>query len=410
MSKTQQCLSPPKDNAEAYGDSATDLSRPISWQEALPAIGLLTLIVLVRLKLLCTPLPPYDFMIYWAAGRLFLTHANPYSATAVFAIERSIGWTYSEPMRVLYPPWLFPLVALPSLLPFPVAHYCWLAASLILEAVSSIALWRYFGGKREKQWITLVVLATFLPAGKAEHMGQLTPLILAGLVAVLYLLRHKRDFVAGLCLFTLGTKPHIMYLVIIAVLLWSFQNKRWGIPLGAALAIVTSTIAAIAIDPNVTMYFHSAFPAAMDISCGVGGVLRSIFGLQHVWLQFLPTAFGSAWFVSYWIRNRHRWTWEANLPPVLLASIATAPYFWADDFTMAIPAFIALAVVVSRTRTDWLIPSALYFLTQYAIGGIGMPSKAWMATASLLWLVLYQVGMHYYSARSLQPAPALTSP
>jgi hypothetical protein len=241
-------------------------------------------------------------------------------------------------------------------------------------------------------------------------MGQLTPLILAGLVAFLYLLRYKHDFVAGLCLLALGIKPHLMYLVIIAILLWSFQNKRWWVPLGAATAILTSTIAANAIDRNAAMYFHSAFPAAMDISCGVGGVLRSIFGLQHVWLQFLPTAVGSAWFASYWVRNRRRWTWEANLPPVLLASIATAPYFWAHDFTLAIPAFIALAVVVSRTRTDWLIPSALYFLTQYAIGAIGAPSKAWMATASLLWLALYQVGMHYYSARTLRPVPALTSP
>jgi hypothetical protein len=151
MSKTQQCLSPSRDDAETYGDSATDLSRPISWQAALPAIGLLSLIGLVRLKLLCTPLPPNDFMIYWAAGRLFLSHANPYSAAAVFAIERSIGWTDSEPMSVLYPPWLLPLVAFPALLPFRVAHYGWLAASLILEAVSSIALWRYFGGKKEKQ-------------------------------------------------------------------------------------------------------------------------------------------------------------------------------------------------------------------------------------------------------------------
>ena len=284
-----------------------------------------------------------------------------------------------------------------------------LAASLILEVVCSIALWQYFGGKREMRWIALVFLATFLPAATAEHMGQLTPLILAGLTAFLYLLRYERFFIAGLCLLTLGLKPHVMYLVIIAILLWSFQNRRWWIPIGATLAILTSTTVAIAIDHNVAMYFHSTFPAAMDISCGVGGVLRSIFGLQHVWLQFLPMAIGSAWFAYYWMINRRRWTWEANLPPVLLASVGSAPYFWAHDFTLAIPAFIALAVALSHTRTDWLLPSAAYLVTQIAIGEIGAISKSWMATASLLWLVLYWVGMHN-SARQLRSTPALASP
>ena len=125
----------------------------------------------------------------------------------------------------------------------------------------------------------------------------------------------------------------------------------------------------------------------------MGGVLRSIFGLQHAWLQFLPTAIGTAWFARYWIRNRRGWTWEQHLPLLLLVSLGTAPYSWAHDYILALPSFVALTVTISRTRTDWLVASGLYLVVQYFISNeAGLLSKAWMATASLLWLVLYLIG------------------
>jgi hypothetical protein len=131
----------------------------------------------------------------------------------------------------------------------------------------------------------------------------------------------------------------------------------------------------------------------MDTSCGVGGVLRSIFGVQHTWLQFLPAAIGTAWFALYWIRNRRGWTWEEHLPLVLLVSLGTAPYSWAHDYILALPSFVALTVAISRTRTDWLVASGLYLVVQIEIYSLIDPtSKAWLATASLLWLVLYKIG------------------
>jgi hypothetical protein len=152
-------------------------------------------------------------------------------------------------------------------------------------------------------------------------------------------------------------------------------------------------LAAIAFNHNVLNCFHGTVSAAMDFPCGVGGVLRSIFGMQHRWLQFLPTAIGTAWFARYWIRNRRGWTWEEHLPLVLLVSLGTAPYSWAHDYILALPTIVALTVAISRTRTDWLVASGLYLVVQYFISNeAGFLSKAWMATASLLWLVLYLIG------------------
>lgn len=393
MSSLQVQVAQPQDETTTTAPAAAAQTIAMSWLRLLPAILICLDLLRLRLMLLFSALPVNDFITYWAGGRLFLSGSNPYSVPAIYAIERSFGWSYVQPMVMLNPPWALPIVALLGLLPFHTAHLVWLAVSLILEAVSAIALWRYFGGGKSKQWIGLALFVTFLPLGSAEHMGQITPLILAGLTAFLFLLRRQRYLLAGACLLTLGLKPHLLYLVLLAILLWTIQTKRWSLALSSIFFYASATVAAIAFNRNVLGYFHGTLQAAMDTSCGVGGVLRSIFGLQHTWLQFLPTAIGTAWFARYWIRNRRRWTWEEHLPLVLLVSLGTAPYSWAHDYILALPSFVALTVAISRTRTDWLVASGLYLVVQYFISNeAGFLSKAWMATASLLWLVLYLIG------------------
>jgi Glycosyltransferase family 87 len=368
------------------------ISTQINWQRLLPAILICVPLLWRRAIFLFTPTLLGDFLPLWAGGRLFITGGNPYSGSAIFAIERYLGWPYTQPMVMLNPPWALPIVALLGVLPFETARWAWLAVSVTLEVISAIALWRYFGGEKRKQWIAVLLLATFLPASGAEQMGQITPLILAGLVAFLFTLRRRNYLLAGACLLILGLKPHLLYLVLLAVVLWAAKGRKWSFAISAIFIYASATIGPILYNHNVLGYFHGTIHAAMDTSCGVGGALRSVFGIQHGWLQFLPTVIGIGWFAVYWIRNRRGWTWEEHLPLVLLVSISTSPYFWAHDFILAIPALIALAVAISRVRTDWLIASALYLLAQVAILGAGRFSMAWMATASLLWLGLYKVG------------------
>jgi hypothetical protein len=221
-------------------------------------------------------------------------------------------------------------------------------------------------------------------------MGQITPLMLAGVTGFLVALRHRRYMLAGACLLLFGLKPHLLYLVLAAILLWSIQKKKWSVPITPALCAVGISLAAIAFNRNVLGYFHETLQAAVDTPCGVGGALRAIFGVQHVWLQFLPSAAGAAWFAWYWMRHRAAWTWEERLPLLLLVSIGTAPYFGAHDFMLGLPAMVALAVQVGRARA-WVLAGAAYLLVQIIIMNTDDGStKAWIASVSLLWVVLYQ--------------------
>jgi hypothetical protein len=296
---------------------------------------------------------------------------------------------------MLNPPWVLPFVALVGWMPFVTAYYAWQAVAVALEAVSVVALWRYFGGERRTAWVALVFLATFLPAGAAEHLGQVTPLIVAGITGFLWAVRRQRYGLAGACLMTLALKPHLLYLVFLAIALWMVKQRRWRVGVSAAAACAAATAAAIAFNRNVLGYFRDSVGTAMQTYCGVGGVLRSIFGMDHVWLQFAPMVVGLAWFAWYWRRHGEAWSWEKNLPLVLLVSICTSPYYWAHDFVVAMPALIAVVMAVQRDKRQWLMAAALYLLTQKAIFQVGaLISNPWMATFGLLWLGLYVVGMN----------------
>jgi len=401
----------PPDPAQSDRSVTARHSLLTGWRQALPVSLICLPLLWLRVQLLLTPLPLFDFMSYWVAGRFYLAGLNPYAPAAMWPIEKALGWT-GPPLVMLNPPWSLVFVAPLGLVSFQVAHYICLVLSLALEATSFLMLWRYFGGEKSKQWIALALFATLLPAGVAEHAGQVTPLMLAALTAFLYALRHQRYLLAGACLLPLGLKPHLLWLALLAIVLWAAQNKKWMLFVGAIAAYASATLAAIAYNHNTLGYLHgSTAIAAMVTVCGVGGALRSIFGFQHTWLQFASMAVGLPWFAAYWIRNRRTWSWEQHLPMLLLVSIGTAPYFWAHDFILAVPALISLAVAFSRTRTNWAGVAALYLIAQIAISEASVitGSKAWMATASLVWIILYKTGTASLAKTErspLDPSPA----
>jgi hypothetical protein len=342
-------------------------------------------LVIVRIKMLVSPLPMRDFVTYWAAGRLFVSGGDPYSMTATYAISRALGWAYTNQFVMLNPPWILLYVGPLARMPFEVAHAVNFGIDLILNLASSVALWFYFGGALRRWWIAVAVLMTYVPAALAEHYGQITPVVLAGLTVFLYSIRRQRYVLAGVCLLALGLKAHLLYLVLLAVLLWCIRERKWVVLTTTFLAAVGTTGVCVALNGNVLGYFHGTLGAALDTSCGVGGLLRNTFGVKHTWLQFVPCVVGLAWFVRYWQVHRHGWIWEERLPLLLLVSLSSSPYFWVHDFILGIPALIAVAVGL-QSRSDWQVASLAYVLVQAIIPLAGY---SFSCSACLLWIPFY---------------------
>jgi hypothetical protein len=343
-----------------------------------------------RLSLLWAPRYLYDFISYWVSGKLYLAGANPYDSGAIFAMEKAQGWHYTIPMTTYCPPWSMPLLVLSAMAAMNVSRAIWFAISLTIDCGAAVALWRYYGGAARRRWIALLVCASFIAMGVAEFLGQVTPLMLLALTAFLWLTRWKRYFWAGLALWGLGAKPHLLYLFFLAVLLWAVQNRVWKMLAGAALSYGVATAGAIAGNLDTVHFLNSSLKAALEIFCGVGGVLRQIFGAQHHWLQFLPCLLGLVWFAWYWKRNRKNWDWGEHLPFLLVVSIASSPYFWFHDFVLILPALIRFAAGRAYRSFDVMV---LFVLVQEVVQLCYSPSTTvWMGVGSLLWIPFCLVG------------------
>jgi hypothetical protein len=364
-------------------------STSLQWPYAAIALAPLVFIRLTLLLQLGQSQQPgriADFVTYWASGRLFLSGLAPYSPQQMLHLERWINPTFSHPQMMLCPPWNLPLFALFGAMAYPIAHLTWFFSSLALDLFSAVGLWLYFGGSRSRLWIPVLLVATFLQMGATEAVGQITPLILAGLTGFLLLSRKNRYFLAGMCLFVFGIKPQLLYLVFLAILIWIVRERRWSVLAGALTISLLSMLAAAIYNPLSLDYFHSGYKAAIDTNCGIGGILRNIFGRQHTWMQYVPTVFGAAWFVWYTRNQRGRWNWRQHLPLLTLISISTAAYGWYHDFILILPAIIAVTARGAYRSSAALV---CYVAAQVVMMLAGNISRPWMFTAGLLWIPLY---------------------
>jgi hypothetical protein len=339
----------------------------------------------LRASMLFTPLALYDFIFYWASGHLFLTRGHPYSEAAMRVIVLSYGGNPAWPVMTFCPPWGMPMAGVMAILPFHLAQRIWFAISLALDCFSTLGLWIYFGGEKRKAWIAFLIAATFIPMGGAEYVCQITPLMLASLTILLLLLKSGRNFAAGLVLLGFGFKPHLLFLVLLAILFWIVKTRAWTMLAGAALSYGAAIATAQFCNPNSLDYLHNTVGTALNVSCGLGGALRSVFGTQHVWLQFLPCFLGVAWFLYYWVRNEKRWNWQIHLPLLLVVSVSTSPYCWNHDFILVIPALIAVAV---RGAFRSIAVAVAYLVVQAITFALGLPA-VWASAAGILWMVFY---------------------
>jgi hypothetical protein len=331
--------------------------------------------------ILRVPFSFFDFISYWSAGHLYLTHQNPYSYATMFALERSMGWTRSYPLVMLCPPWTLFVNAIFGLLPFHTSQHIWSLVLSSLDGISAYALWRYFGGERRRVWIAALLLLSFSPVITVAHLCQVTPIMLVCFTAFLYCVRSERWALAGISLLGMSIKPQLLWLVFIAIALWAIRTRRWRLIAAALISVAVFTAGVFAFNPQAVHFFRDAYGPAIATSCGAGGALRLIFGMQHAWLQYTPCVAGIAWFAWYWKQYGRVWSWQEHVPLLLVVSVASSPYCWFHDFILVLPAFIALAV-----RGAWrsLLSPFLWMAIQVAI--LLAPAEAYKAAVSVLWV------------------------
>ncbi len=315
--------------------------------KALVAILLLSLLIAVFLPISAPGMGEADFIAYWSSARLLVQGENPYNQFALSALQQSAQpQRFSEQGVVISawnPPWLM-LVFLPiGLLPFNLAVHAWIFCSLALVGISLALAWQMVVQPFDERGF-LVVLSLgliFIDTLVMIVLGQITSLVLAGVVLGIACIHKKRDALAGAAFVLAAVKPHLTYLVFVALLVWIIRTRRWKVLAGLAGGALLSIAVVTLIYPGwiasyYTLMIHLPYGDIDTSTLGSFLLARYDFPyLRFVGVLLLPLAFPLAR-----LAQSGKWLTAANL--ALMISIPLAPYGFGVDHVMLLPAFVEI--------------------------------------------------------------------
>lgn len=290
-----------------------------------------------------------DFVQYWSAGRLNIHGENPYNLEKLTVLQSPYHPAGNQTLIMWLPPWMYILAMPIGLLPYPFVRMLWFFGQLAVVVVCTVSLWKFYGG--QQRWLWLAWCVSFLHWAMLEALrgGQISHLMLAGVIVFLISAQRNKPWLAGAALALVMLKPHLLYLFILALILWGVEQRQWRVLTAWALTLGVVTLVVCLPNPGLLgQYLEAARqrPPGQWITATLGGQLRLIFGSEKIWLQFAPLLIGLVWLVWYWLRHRQNWHWCQQIPVLALMSLSTAAYGWRHDQSITLlailPAFVWL--------------------------------------------------------------------
>jgi hypothetical protein len=309
-----------------------------------------------------------DFIAYWAAARLLLNDGNAYSPAQVLELQRTVDSTMDLPTLMYNPPWTLPLVLPFGWLDHDTAQMGWFLLHTVIIFLGTRFLWQHYAGNSTLSRVGWLALLAFAPIYFVLLIGQIGPVVLASVIGFLLAVCRQSWFRAGAWLAIGSIKPHLLYLLWIAVLLWLWRHRKWRV--AAGFAVVFAVLAAVPLFLDGQIYARylnlmsdRAVILPMDwLNPTIGMAVNELSGSNTMWLRWLPAVGGALWLACCWQKNTGRWDWSKELPLILLVSIVTTPYSWTFDYVVLLPALIQGVVWLSALtlcpRKLWV--SAIY--------------------------------------------------
>ena len=289
-----------------------------------------------------------DLVAYWTAGQLMRAGDSPYDSEKLYQLQRHLGSRDTTPTSVWNPPWLllwiFPLL----LAPFPLAALIWLALNFGLILACGTLIWRTLAGPSAARQIGIAWMATvaFLPALFTLRMGQISSIVLLGVVGFLYFASQDRDFLAGSCLALTTIKPHVVYLLWIPAAWWIIDGRRWKVAAGAASLLLPSIGLLMLKWPAAVMGYQTVLrhPPVSYAAPTAGTVLRLLAFGGTEGTQFLPSLVVGLSVLGYLLIGRPALNWKTAMSPRLLLSVSTAVYGWSFDYIVLLVRYIQIII------------------------------------------------------------------
>ena len=306
----------------------------------------------------------YDFVGYWSPGRLAVTGHNPYAPEQIIALQKEIGKEKPGLQGFWYPPWTLTFLMPFGLLNYSAAATLWLTMHLALVFFSADWIWRFYGGPKSHRWIAWIIPLLYYPTIYVLSIGQISILILFGIIGFLYFIKNRKGWLAGICIFLATIKPNLLYLFWMAFIFWVVDRRFWSALLGLGSAVLVALAVSLCVNSAVITHYASAdFPMFYWLTPTPGTLFRLLLGPDKTWLQFISPILGAIWLLVYWTRHRRTWEWGEQMPMLLLMSLVTSFYSWGYDQVVLLVAVIQVAVLIFNRRKDrvtlWAIGSYL---------------------------------------------------
>ena len=331
-----------------------------------------------------------DFVVYWATGQQLVHHADPYSADAMMRVERDAGLPIAAgALFMRNPPWALPIAYPLGFIGVRLGALLW---SLILAPclwASVQMVWHMHG--RPKRLLNFLGYS-FAPALVCLITGQTSMFSLLGLV-LFFRLHRSRPFLAGMSLWLCALKPHLFLAFGVVLLAWVVVSRSYRVLIGAATAMAASCALAWWIDPTAWVdYAHMVRTDGIEnqfIPC-LSVVLRLWINPGVMWLQFLLPGLSCVWALGYFLKRRHQWDWFKDGSLLTMVSIFAAPYCWAFDHVVMIPALLHAAYSTRSRILLTLLALASLAIDIGMVMGVQLPSKLFLfsAPAWLAWFLL----------------------
>ncbi|MCS6864324.1 MAG: glycosyltransferase family 87 protein [Gemmataceae bacterium] len=368
--------------------------------------------------------PPDDFVEYWAAARLTLNGHNPYEESLLVPLQQFAGRNTNEAIMMWNPPWSLTVVLPLGWFPPRTAQLLWLFGHVLIMGFCADRLWQLAGGPLSFRWVGWISGFFFLPTIFALASGQISPLLVFGVVLFFICWRkastdRRWEYAAGAATILVAIKPHLAYLLWVGLAIEAVLDRRWRVIVGGATMGMVCAAIPLVTNPSVWHQYAEAMthrPPAQWLSPTWGTVLRLIGGAEYFRLQFVPVIVGLLVFAWYRYRLRQCWHWLDQLPFVLLLSFVTAPYgAWPFDMVLLLPVVMVLIV---RSIATWASSSSRWILAGLlAINGgclvlnLCQVGSFWFLWVSPAILILYVLHRHFEQDRGkTRPvaAPSIT--
>ena len=356
-----------------------------------------------------------DFVCFWAASRLLIDGGNPFSPVEVLKLQRTVGLSEAKPLLIWHPPWTLSFLLPFGAIPFQLSQFLWLLMHVFLILFSAQTLWKIYCHTEPSAFRPWIAAFTLIPSWMVLIIGQMSPLVLLGIVGFLLFERKNQHYLAGVSIAIMSVKPHLFYLFWIGLILWIWKQRHWQVALGAIMACLIIAIIPLIIDPAVYQQFIHLyrFPGQttpLNLPApSLGSMLTLYLPHGNVPIQFLPPLLGSVWFLRHWHEHKEHWNWADQIPLLILVSLTLSAYAWTYDQVILLPAVIQGFVMVKRGNRSWFksTPGLLYIAANgcYLTGKFFVTTDAYYFWIAPLFLLVYLRAASFNRSRSSAPGP-----